>query len=155
PFGAGIPLLRLSDPVMLGATRELTGRGVAYIGPAADVLERCYDKLEASRLAAANGIACPGEPAPEQPVVIKPRRGSDSLGLRVLRPRPSLVPDGYLLQEHALGLRGEPCRRRLRPAGAARAATCSRSLSLRRGCRRRSRWSCRLPAAAPCRWPRR
>jgi len=103
PFGAGIPLLRLSDPVMLGATRELTGRGVAYIGPAADVLERCYDKLEASRLAAANGIACPGEPAPEQPVVIKPRRGSDSLGLRVLRRRPSLVPDGYLLQEYVRG----------------------------------------------------
>jgi predicted ATP-grasp superfamily ATP-dependent carboligase len=64
-------------------------------------LQHCYDKLEASRLAAEHGIDGPASDGPE--LLMKPRRGSDSLGLRVLRRRPASIPDGYLLQEYVRG----------------------------------------------------
>jgi len=100
-FPPGTPLLRLSDPVMVRAARALSDEGLPYIGPAANVLERCYDKLEASRLASDHGIDCPATDGPQ--FLLKPRRGSDSLGIRVLRRRPSSIPDGYLLQEYVRG----------------------------------------------------
>jgi D-alanine-D-alanine ligase len=91
PPGACGLLLRLSDPVMLEATRVLGAAGVAYRGPGAAALGRCYDKWTAYRMAAARGVDCPptrlagsaGELP--RPLILKPRQGSDSLGLRVLR----------------------------------------------------------------------
>ena len=53
-------LLRLSDPVMLSAARALEDASIPFLGPRAAVMERCYDKLEAHRLAAANGVESPG-----------------------------------------------------------------------------------------------
>lgn len=87
-------LLRLSDPVMLKATRALTHAFIPYLGPRAAVIERCYDKYEASRLASAAGVATPTtalgcDAAPETfPAILKPRRGSDSIGVRILRRGP-------------------------------------------------------------------
>jgi D-alanine-D-alanine ligase-like ATP-grasp enzyme len=101
------PLLRLSDPVMLRATRALTRAGIGYIGPGAAALERCYDKRECARIVAAAGLDCPAESADTFPIVIKPRRGSDSIGLRILRRGP--VPahfrsDDWLRQEQLRGI---------------------------------------------------
>lgn len=90
----GTLLLRLSDPVMLEAAKALTTASIRYIGPGAAVMERCYDKLEATRIARERGIDCPetwlarDANAVVFPVVLKPRRGSDSIGLRVLRRGP-------------------------------------------------------------------
>lgn len=84
-------LLRLSDPVIVRATRLLTDAGIAYRGPGAEALERCYDKWSAYQAVAASGIACPrtrfGALANDlpRPLILKPRRGSDSIGVRVLR----------------------------------------------------------------------
>lgn len=90
PRGARI-LLRLSDPVMRDAAAALAAAGIAYHGPGADALERCYDKWQAYRIVSDAGIDCPEtrratdviDIAP--PVIVKPRRGSDSIGLRVVR----------------------------------------------------------------------
>ena len=93
---AGVPssamvLLRLSDPLMLLATRVLTSSGVAYRGPDPLALARCYDKWSAYQTLAANGIDCPETrltdeaDAVPRPLVVKPRRGSDSLGIRIVR----------------------------------------------------------------------
>jgi len=87
-------LLRLSDPVMLQATHALTDASIRYMGPRAAVMERCYDKYEASRIASAAGVASPRtalgcDAAPETfPAILKPRRGSDSIGVRILRRGP-------------------------------------------------------------------
>ena len=87
-------LLRLSDPVMLVAVRALARAGIRHIGPAAPTMERCYDKYEACRRAAAHGIDTPVTAlgfeagAMRYPLVLKPRRGSDSIGLRVLHAGP-------------------------------------------------------------------
>lgn len=84
------PLLRLSDPVMLRATRTLGAAGIDYHGPGAAALARCYDKWSAYQTVAAAGIDCPETRLADEtdtltrPVVIKPRQGSDSIGLRVL-----------------------------------------------------------------------
>ncbi len=115
-------LLRVSDPVMLTAVRALAHAAIPYIGPGAPVMERCYDKYEACRNAAAHGIDTPatvlapqadGPPYPglsyprlSYPIVLKPRRGSDSLGLRVLRS--GLIPaharsERYIAQEFVSG----------------------------------------------------
>ena len=105
-------LLRLSDPAMLRAATELTRAGVAYCGPRPEVMEACYDKLQATRLVAGEGIDCPktvlaNAPGhPDFPLVVKPRRGSDSLGVRLVRNAP--VPERYrtgefLLQEYVRG----------------------------------------------------
>jgi D-alanine-D-alanine ligase-like ATP-grasp enzyme len=91
-FGRELPkgklLLRLSDPVMREVVRALK---VPYCGPGSAALERCYDKYEAHRIVTAGGIDAPetflASEAPDLPgpLVLKPRRGSDSIGVRVLR----------------------------------------------------------------------
>jgi D-alanine-D-alanine ligase-like ATP-grasp enzyme len=105
-------LLRVSDPEMLRLSDELTRAGIAYYGPRAAVMQRCYDKLQATRLAEAAGIACPrtlaGDAATELdfPVIVKPRRSSDSIGLRLQRkgplPQRYRMPD-YIVQEYVRG----------------------------------------------------
>ena len=113
---AGLPsgpmLLRLSDPVMCTATRVLTGTGTSFIGPSAYVMKRCYDKYEAYRIATARGIDCPATALANDadtlpfPLVFKPRKGSDSIGVRLLRRGPllgGLRSDGYIVQEYVRG----------------------------------------------------
>ena len=86
--GAGRHILRLSDPVMFEAVEALSSARVPYIGPGFEAMKRCYDKYGASRLLAAGGFTCPetelGTEADriDFPVVLKPRWGSDSIGLR-------------------------------------------------------------------------
>jgi D-alanine-D-alanine ligase-like ATP-grasp enzyme len=105
-------LLRLSDPVMLAAARALTRAGRNFLGPAAAVMERCYDKYEACRLAAAKGITSPATALAAEahalpfPLIVKPRAGSDSIGVRVLRngPIPSSIQRGeFIAQERIRG----------------------------------------------------
>lgn len=108
----GLALLRLSDPVMFAAARTLTRAARSFLGPSAAVMERCYDKYEAYRIATAHGVDCPatalagessGIPFPQ---VLKPRRGSDSIGVRLLRngPIPARVrTDGYITQQFVRG----------------------------------------------------
>src|SRR6186997_987567 len=45
------PILRLSDPVMFAAAEALTRSRTVYVGPGYDVMARCFDKYEASRIA--------------------------------------------------------------------------------------------------------
>ncbi|MGB8436536.1 MAG: ATP-grasp domain-containing protein [Burkholderiales bacterium] len=105
-------LLRVSDPVMLAAVRALARAAIPYIGPGAPVMERCYDKYEACRSVFAHGVDTPATVLAPQadalpyPMVLKPRRGSDSIGLRVLRSGP--VPahartERYIAQEFVRG----------------------------------------------------
>jgi D-alanine-D-alanine ligase-like ATP-grasp enzyme len=105
-------LLRLSDPVMLTTVRTLAGAGVPYLGPGAQTMELCYDKYEAGRAVARHGVHVPATGlgweagAMERPLILKPRRGSDSLGLRVLRagPIPERVrTDRFIAQEFLRG----------------------------------------------------
>ena len=111
-LGSAPILLRLSDPVMLAAARALTRAAKPYIGPSADVMERCYDKYEAHRIAIANGVDCPATALAGEagglrfPLVLKPRRGSDSIGVRVITKGP--IPkrartNDYIAQEYARG----------------------------------------------------
>jgi len=86
---------------MLRATEALTRAGIPYIGPGAAVMQLCYDKLAATERVAAAGIDCPAAAA-SFPMVIKPRRGSDSLGVRIARRPP--IPAGYLAQEWLRGM---------------------------------------------------
>jgi len=106
-------VLRVSDPVMLTATRALTRAGRGFLGPAAAVMGRCYDKYDASRFAAAHGITCPATTLATEahalrfPLVVKPRSGSDSIGVRVLRRGSipySLRSREYIAQEKIHGL---------------------------------------------------
>jgi len=84
---AGRNVLRLSDPVMFEAVEALSSANVPYIGPGFETMKRCYDKYAAGRILAAGGFTCPqtelGTEADriEFPVVIKPRWGSDSIGI--------------------------------------------------------------------------
>jgi len=105
-------LLRLSDPVMLDAARALTDASIPYIGPSAGAMARCYDKYEAWRIASAAGIDCPATALARDagtlsfPLYIKPRRGSDSIGVRLLRRGP--IPprwrtDFCIAQERIVG----------------------------------------------------
>jgi D-alanine-D-alanine ligase-like ATP-grasp enzyme len=105
-------LLRLSDPVMRAAVQALARSRKAYFGPSAAVMERCYDKYEAHRLAAAHGVDCPKTILANQsgeipfPLVLKPRRGSDSIGLRTVRA--GSIParfqnDEYIVQQQIRG----------------------------------------------------
>jgi len=86
--GAGLRILRLSDPVMLRAIKAFAAAQMAYIGPSFPVMARCYDKYTASGLVAASGSPCPDTALGSEaeripfPVVLKPRWGSDSIGLR-------------------------------------------------------------------------
>jgi D-alanine-D-alanine ligase-like ATP-grasp enzyme len=105
-------LLRLSDPVMLDVVQTLTRAGRSFLGPSASVMERCYDKYAAYRIATANGVDCPATLLAGDtdimrfPLVLKPRRGSDSIGVRLLRKGQApdwARTDGYLVQEHVRG----------------------------------------------------
>jgi D-alanine-D-alanine ligase-like ATP-grasp enzyme len=105
-------LLRLSDPVMLDAARALTDASIPYVGPSADAMARCYDKYAAWRIASAAGIDCPATALARDadtlsfPLFVKPRRGSDSIGVRLLRRGP-ITPrrrtDGFIAQERIVG----------------------------------------------------
>ena len=108
----GLLLLRVSDPVMLGAVQTLTRAGRPFLGPGAAVMERCYDKYEAHRIATANGVDCPATALASEartmplPLVLKPRHGSDSIGVRLLRTGP--IPahartDSYITQQYMRG----------------------------------------------------
>lgn len=110
---ARLPLLRLSDPLMLRAVRFLTAAGVDYRGPGPAALARCYDKWSAYQSVAAHGVDCPvtrwadeADTLP-RPVVLKPRGGSDSLGLRILQHGavPSRLRNKHMLaQAQVLGV---------------------------------------------------
>jgi len=129
-------LLRLSDPVMLDAARALEAAAIAYRGPGAAALERCYDKWRAYGTVAAVGVDCPDTrmaadaDALRHPIVLKPRRGSDSIGLRVLRTGsvPSTLKNETMLVQAQIfgaeltvavidGIAGDPLRLEL-PEGA-------------------------------------
>jgi D-alanine-D-alanine ligase-like ATP-grasp enzyme len=108
----GTLLLRVSDPVMLAAVLTLTRAARPFLGPGAAVMERCYDKYEAHRIATANGIDCPATALASAaggmsfPLVLKPRRGSDSIGMRLLRH--GAIParartDSYIAQQYVRG----------------------------------------------------
>jgi D-alanine-D-alanine ligase-like ATP-grasp enzyme len=108
----GLPLVRVSDPVMLTATQALNRSGRPYLGPSVAVMERCYDKYEAYRIASGNGVDCPAtalaseESAITFPLVLKPRRGSDSMGLRILKkgPVPTRIrTERYITQQFVRG----------------------------------------------------
>lgn len=84
---SGRRVLRLSDPVMFAAVEALSAARVPYIGPGFEAMKRCYDKYTATRLVAAAGSMCPRTELGIEadriafPVVVKPRWGSDSIGL--------------------------------------------------------------------------
>ena len=109
----GLLLLRLSDPVMLLATRALSTATRPFTGPAAAVMQNCYDKYCAARLAAAPGIDCPATVLARDagavpfPVVLKPRQGSDSIGIKLWQA--GLIPprwrtEAHIAQERIRGL---------------------------------------------------
>lgn len=102
----------MSDPVMFSAVKSLTRSGIHYLGPSASVMECCYDKYKAYRIATANGIDCPVTALANEagaipfPLVLKPRYGSDSIGVRLLRgaPLPARIrTDGYIAQQYVRG----------------------------------------------------
>jgi D-alanine-D-alanine ligase-like ATP-grasp enzyme len=105
-------LLRLSDPVMQAAAQAFGRAGVAYLGPSAAVMVRCYDKWEAHRIATAGGVDCPATALANEaaglpfPLIVKPRQGSDSIGMRLLRtgPLPARArTERNLVQSHIVG----------------------------------------------------
>jgi D-alanine-D-alanine ligase-like ATP-grasp enzyme len=105
-------LLRLSDSVMVDAARAFTAAGIAYCGPGLHALERCYDKWRAYQIVARAGVDCPEtrfaaeNDAFRGPVVVKPRRGSDSIGMRVIRGGPlpeKLRNESMLVQPQVFG----------------------------------------------------
>jgi D-alanine-D-alanine ligase-like ATP-grasp enzyme len=87
-------LLRLSDEVMLAAVRRLERAATPYIGPGAAAMERCYDKYEACLRVVERGVDSPATALASQagtmpyPLVLKPRHGSDSIGLQIRRAGP-------------------------------------------------------------------
>jgi D-alanine-D-alanine ligase-like ATP-grasp enzyme len=104
-------LLRVSDPVMLRAARILTDAAIAYRGPGAAVIELCYDKHEAWRVATAAGVDCPATALASEADaipglrILKPRQGSDSIGVRLLNgpvPAHQRTPD-HIVQEFVRG----------------------------------------------------
>lgn len=105
-------LLRLSDPVLLDAVRTLARTGKPYFGPGAKAMERCYDKYEAWCVAARKGVTVPATALARNagampfPLIVKPRCGSDSIGLRVVRAGPiptHLRTDRFIAQEFVRG----------------------------------------------------
>ena len=90
---------------MLSATAALDAAGIAYCGPGAVALSRCYDKWSAYQAATAAGIDCPATYIGDSmagmrgPLVLKPRQGSDSLGLRLVKAGdvPSRFRDGRMI----------------------------------------------------------
>ncbi len=111
-LGAGRRILRLSDPVMFEAVETLSLARVPYIGPGFEAMKRCYDKYTATRLLAANGFTCPETELGTEagridfPVVLKPRWGSDSIGLRHYAHGPvpaSKRNERYIVQRYIRG----------------------------------------------------
>jgi len=109
----GLLVLRLSDPVMLTAVQTLARAGLSFLGPSAAVMERCYDKYAAYRIATAHGVDCPATALASEssmtsiPMVLKPRRGSDSIGVRLLKD--GRIPayartDRYITQQYVHGV---------------------------------------------------
>jgi hypothetical protein len=104
----GLALLRLSDPVMRIAVNEIRS---PYRGPGREALERCYDKHEASRIVRAAGLRralthssrIPRRLRPRHSSV-KPRRGSDSMGVSIANgvPRSKRNAD-HLVQARVIG----------------------------------------------------
>ena len=97
---------------MLAAVQALTSARRSFIGPSAAVMARCYDKYQAHRVAAANRVDCPptslaiAAGSIAFPLMLKPRRGSDSLGVRLLRGGPIPVrfrTAAYIAQEYIRG----------------------------------------------------
>jgi D-alanine-D-alanine ligase-like ATP-grasp enzyme len=97
---------------MLATVHRLTRAAQPFLGPSAAVMERCYDKYEAYRVATQNGVDCPVTALASEdgtmpfPLVLKPRRGSDSIGVRFLRDGP--IParartDAYIMQQYVRG----------------------------------------------------
>src|SRR5262245_2776638 len=110
---SGPLVLRVSDPVMFVAVQALTRAARPFLGPSAAVMERCYDKYEAYRIATAHGVDCPATTLASEatmtsiPMVLKPRRGSDSIGVRLLRN--GRIPvrarnDRYITQQYVRGV---------------------------------------------------
>ena len=106
------PILRLSDPMMFVATKLLAECAAPYVGPSPRVMALCYDKHGATRVVAQHGLMCPetalGSDASRivRPAVLKPRWGSDSIGLRLLRRRPvprSKQTDRFVVQRQVRG----------------------------------------------------
>jgi D-alanine-D-alanine ligase len=101
------PLLRLSDPCMRRVVAEL---GTPYCGPGRDALERCFDKYGAHRIVTGAGLDAPGTVLadsarlPQAPFVLKPRRGSDSLGVSIAAAvPPAKRNEDFLVQERIIG----------------------------------------------------
>jgi D-alanine-D-alanine ligase-like ATP-grasp enzyme len=112
-LSSGLLVLRLSDPVMLAAVQTLTRAAIPFLGPSAAAMERCYDKYEAYRVATAHGVDCPATALASEasmtsiPMLLKPRRGSDSIGVRLLRD--GRIParartDRYITQQYVRGV---------------------------------------------------
>lgn len=106
-------LLRVSDPVMFAAGKALTRAERSFLGPSAAVIERCYDKYEAYRITTANDVDCPATTLANDvdaipfPLVLKPRRGSDSIGVRIVRagPLPARArTTDYIAQQYVRGV---------------------------------------------------
>lgn len=100
-------LLRLSDPVMRQVLGEIRS---PYFGPGREALERCYDKHEATRIVRAAGFDAPdtflgdSPSLPRAPFIVKPRRGSDSLGVHIASEvAPSKRNAEHLLQSRIIG----------------------------------------------------
>ena len=93
---------------MLATVKALTHAERPFLGPSAAVMERCYDKYEACRIATANNVDCPATTLANDadampfPIVLKPRRGSDSIGVRIVRAGPlparARTPDSIVQQ---------------------------------------------------------
>jgi D-alanine-D-alanine ligase-like ATP-grasp enzyme len=100
----GLALLRLSDPFMRRVVGEVS---TPYRGPGRQALERCYDKYAAHRLVSASGLDSPetvladSPNIPDAPFVLKPRRGSDSIGVRIAR----VVPESRRNPDHIVQAR--------------------------------------------------
>lgn len=100
-------MLRLSDPFM----RRVVGQvNRPYRGPGRDALERCYDKFAAHRLVSASGIDSPetvladSAQLPKPLFVLKPRRGSDSIGVRIASTVPEHKKDSnHIVQARVVG----------------------------------------------------
>ncbi len=104
---AGCVLLRLSDPFMRRVVGELHA---PYRGPGREALERCYDKYEAHRIVNASGLDSPetvladSPTYPAAPFVLKPRRGSDSIGVRIVNAVPAAKRNSdHLVQARVVG----------------------------------------------------
>ena len=100
-------LLRLSDPVMRRIIGEIQS---PYYGPGRDALERCYDKIQAYRIVSHAGFDIPetflgdSQALPQAPFVVKPRRGSDSIGVRIASDvAPSKRNVDHLVQARIIG----------------------------------------------------